>query len=53
MKTAILASIFENGSFSLDVVLTSLLAWLGIFAVTAIIVLVMVLLAKIGTKKDK
>ncbi len=53
MKTSILASILENGSFSTEVITKSMFAWLGIFAVTAIIVIVMFLLSKIGSKNDK
>lgn len=49
----VLASVFSNGSFSVDVLIKSLFAWLGIFAVTAVIVIVMVLLSKIKTKDDK
>ncbi len=53
MLTNILASMFSGGSFSLDVILTSLYAWLGIFAVTAIIVIVMLLLGTIKSNDDK
>ncbi len=53
MKSMILASVFENGSFSADVLVTSLFAWLGIFAVTAVIVIVMVLLGTIKSKDEK
>ena len=49
----VLASVFIKGSFSFDVLIKSLFAWLGIFAVTAVIVIVMVLLSKIKPKDDK
>ncbi len=53
MKAAMLASILANGSFTPEVLTKSLFAWLGIFAVTAVIVIVMLLLGAIKTKGDK